>query len=349
MKFMLSLIMLLLIINCGYQDPNAPQVNDKPFTLEGKLAISEDNGKNWKPLDQHLSDDLDIFSYLADDDQLLIGTSNASLVKIDYENANENKTENIMEALINTKPIEQNRVLGIFSCPSGLYTFVNGSGIFKKSINSNYWQPISIPEGIHGVSKIIEDDNNNIFMACQYGLYKSHDDGKNWERVFTLGFANDVLIFNNTLYVAGIYGIHYSKDGGITWQQFAKIQEKIGLNNNQNTLIFQNGKRLYTSIQTYGDLMSNKGKFEILYSDDEGATWHEHDMEKFLNSKNNIQNMSMYGDNIFVSTKNELLKSKDQGKTWQAIIDLPKDQSNKTLKCILVKDRLVVIKENAGC
>ena len=95
--------------------------------------------------------------------------------------------------------------------------------------------------------------------------------------------------------------------------------------------------------------MSNKGKFEILYSDDEGATWHEHDMEKFLNSKNNIQNMSMYGDNIFVSTKNELLKSKDQGKTWQAIIDLPKDQSNKTLKCILVKDRLVVIKENAGC
>ena len=39
MKFMLSLIMLLLIINCGYQDPNAPQVNDKPFTLEGSLRF----------------------------------------------------------------------------------------------------------------------------------------------------------------------------------------------------------------------------------------------------------------------------------------------------------------------
>lgn len=349
MKIIISLCFSLLFFNCEYQAPNNIQANHQPFTLDGKIAISEDNGKNWKSLDHQIIDTSEIFSYSVDNNQLLIGTSNARLIKINLEDASLNITENVMEAMINKKPIEQNRVFGVFPCPSGLYSFVNGGGIFRKSPNSNYWQPVSPPDGIHGISKIIEDDDSNLFMACQYGLYKSSDFGNNWTRVFTIGFANDVVIIDKTIYVTGINGIHCSIDGGNTWQQFTKLQEKIGVNKNQNISIFSHSNRLYVFIQTHDSLLPNTEVNELLYSDDHGSTCHEHDMEKFLNSMNDVQNISMYDDKIFVSTKYSLLMTMDHGKTWQEIISVPKNQTNKTLRSIFVKDKWIVIKENSGC
>ncbi|MBK7633787.1 MAG: hypothetical protein IPJ13_05430 [Saprospiraceae bacterium] len=101
-------------------------------------------------------------SLSSDQNNLFIGTEKAEIYKINMLSSANAEQENLMTALINQKPMDENRVYGMFSCASGLYSHVYGIGLLRKENNAGYWQPLTTPGGVHGISKIVEDSKGNL-------------------------------------------------------------------------------------------------------------------------------------------------------------------------------------------
>lgn len=325
----------------------------KPYSFKDQVIVSDDQGETWNSLDVYLPKDLKILSLSSDQNNLFVGTEKAEIYKINMLSSANAEQENLMTALINQKPIDENRVYGMFSCASGLYSHVYGIGLLRKQNNAGYWQPLTTPEGVHGISKIVEDSKGNLFMATQFGVYRSDDKGKSWDRKFQYGFANNILIHNNALMVTGINGIHQSDDEGKSWSPIKSLQNQIGLhNNNDNSVqMFKEGNTLYVlkRMSSAPSFMSTEPGNMLVYSNDNGKTWVNHPAESVLKNKQGIQSVFIHKNKLYYTTNNSLMRSDDNGLTWKNILHIADKKPNLSFRYISAGDRLILAKSDFGC
>ena len=151
----LLLLSIILFINCSTvnKENENSQNASKPIEFTGKLMVSSDQGATWSNLDEYMPKDLNIISVYADEDVLSLGSENGLIQNIDLASPTMATTENVMAAVFNKTPVQQNWVSEIFPLSSGHYTHVYGEGLFRKKAGSKFWEPLNIPEGINGVSK----------------------------------------------------------------------------------------------------------------------------------------------------------------------------------------------------
>jgi photosystem II stability/assembly factor-like uncharacterized protein len=189
--------------------------------------------------------------------------------------------------------------------------------------------------------------NNYIFCTTSNGLYRSIDQGKNWERfnhanssITVIKSSNDTLVAS-----AGVQGILISRDDGLNWETLPSPSS----NNNSNILLsFHHGK-IYVSvagkIQIYnvktslwqsvsvGDasdwfqcMTSIGGKMfagsaqgpngRIYVSDDNGITWSP--TTPITPQGFNIIQMTTVGNSLLVAANGIVFRTDDFGTTWQS-------------------------------
>ena len=208
------------------------------------------------------------------------------------------------------------------------------------------WQQTNGPYG--GYASCIAANANAIFCGGEGGIFRSTDNGANWNRVLTgpaAGTVYSIAATDSEIFAGTINGIFISRDNGDTW-----VQSDSGLNhyatNNWAYSFLINGANIFAG--TYaGVYLSVNGGFSwtkmntqytediyslamkgdtmfagtynggILFSPDSGNTWAQ------LNSFGydvTVNALLVNGNNIFAATNSEgIFLSTDNGNSWAAV------------------------------
>jgi hypothetical protein len=151
----------------------------------------------------------------------------------------------------------------------------------------------------------IKENNGILYSTNAIGLYKSIDNGLNWNRVSIFaGFTmNDIVFTTNKLIASTNKGIFYSADGGVNW-----VSSNQGMTNTDTTGIgsffiykTSNG-RLITSV--------NSGTY---FSDNNGVNW------TASNYSQPIVKITETSSTLISSDGIGIIISIDNGLTWQSI------------------------------
>ena len=175
-----------------------------------------------------------------------------------------------------------------------------------------------------GVNAMVTAANGDIFTAIPYyGVYKSENKGRDWERV---GFNNnngfellETNRFSGRLFTfVDDTGLFFSDNRGDSWQDMGLATERIS-----DVAGAQNGD-IYVAAENSG----------LLKSDDDGATF---DVVRFVDSLvRNVEimvNGDIYisGTHVVESQQNPIInpfiaKSEDNGNTWEVVRELDDEQ-----------------------
>ncbi len=148
------------------------------------------------------------------------------------------------------------------------------------------------------VTSVISMDN--ILYAGTYGggVFRSTDNGSNWEKTGLV--KEDIRLFahDNQYIYAGGDGIYRSSDKGISWEEIYS-----GLRNVHINAIHTNGK--YIFIATFGG---------VYRSDEHGKNW------ELINNglpKQNVTTMKIMGQYLYAGTYGGgIFRSKNNGNDW---------------------------------
>jgi len=156
--------------------------------------------------------------------------------------------------------------------------------------------------GPEGGSFFIKENNGILYSTNAIGLYKSTDNGVNWNRVSTFaGFTmNDLVFTPNKMLASTNKGIFYSVDSGVNWvssNQGMTSNDSIQLgtffiyktisgrlitsvlsgtyfsDNNGQTWTLSNGGMPFNAICQQSNLILGLGGSDIYQSTDNGQTW----------------------------------------------------------------------------
>lgn len=126
-----------------------------------------------------------------------------------------------------------------------IYVGLKGGGIYKTANQSLFWYPILTNFSNYNILslKIHPDQSNSIYAGTEDGLYKSTNEGMDWEWLYFGGQINDILIDTSSdpdkVYIAvcQLYGdqtqkkgLWWSEDGGKIWSDpviFSHIKEIV--------------------------------------------------------------------------------------------------------------------------
>ncbi len=321
----------------------------KVDTLVSNFMVSNDKGLSWYGFDDYLPKDFEIISSSVDNDLLYLGSVNGEVLIMDLQNPKKPVKDNVMVAILHQKPTSNHRVSGLFSTTSGMYAFVDQVGLFKKLKNSSFWQPMTNLDGIYFVDQLVEDKEGNIYIACHYGVYRSSNQGRSWDRIFKYGYAKNIIVLENSMFINGINGLYRSIDQGKSWSSINMELENINENELNNYHLLKSNNTINVFKQPSASFFQTSTNQTLLASNDDGKTWSNHTALKYLNSKTNIQSIFFDQSELFCTTKNFVMYFDKTNNLWKEIIYFLNAQGNESAKPFLVGGLLVCIKTRQGC
>jgi len=97
-------------------------------------------------------------------------------------------------------------------------TIANGGGIYRTVDNGNTWLIGHSGFGSNATVYHIASSGTALYAATNVGLYKSTDNGQQWNTVPGANFAiYAVTAVNNRLIIISSFGYRFSNDDGATW------------------------------------------------------------------------------------------------------------------------------------
>jgi len=150
----------------------------------------------------------------------------------------------------------------------------------------------------------IKENNGILYSTNAIGLYKSTDNGVNWNRVSTFtGFTmNDLVFTTNKMLASTNKGIFYSIDGGVNW-----VSSNQGISGADSLLQFNfiyklTSNRIITSSPT-----------KSYYSDNSGLSWTP------SSYNGNLVKIVQTTSDLISTDGTTIIKSTDDGVSWQNI------------------------------
>lgn len=352
-----AVLTMLLGFGCTAEHTNPNNLNIRESNKDinifnGKMMRSYDQGKMWEDCSVGLPPNLDIQSVLATDEGLYLGSVNSDL----YLNSNAPKstwlTENLKDAFVYTSDTKGYAVTGIFESSNAYFANVIYDALYKKNKTTKRWQPIKLPIGLNVVSDVVEDTNDNIYIAGQYGIYVSDNNGVNWKHIYKQGWAQDIIILNNRIIISGKGGLYSSDDEGQTWKNLNLSKPNMNLlisPEEHSYTIFMLGNQLAALRSDFPNRNAGNGKLQI--SSDGGTTWQNHKADKALQTLEGVSAILLQNNILYCSHKNGINTSADNGNTWQTILQHIDNQinNNTTLQLYQIKNVFYVVEQNLGC
>lgn len=214
--------------------------------------------------------------------------------------------------------------------PTGSFRVLRGSyrmGILKSRDGGSTWEKSldwshNQQEGIWAI-KFAEDNPNIVFANTTKGLYRSLDQGENWDHILDVQMGMDIEIdrYDSNQIVASFgnfssqgKGIYYSEDGGDTWSQCSEIPDFYG-----KILLTRSRSNTNVLYASAGNLTGDVNDHTwLLKSEDSGHNW------SIVNDTDYASYQGWYSHDVSVSPQNseEVLaaglyihKSEDGGET----------------------------------
>ncbi len=229
--------------------------------------------------------------------------------------------------------------------------------IFTSSLvfsQNNFWLQTSLDSvGIIGFAQT----GNVIYAGSNEMLYKSVDNGDNWELIFSnwekLHIDNLIAISDSIILLGTSYygsepsdkeGLMMSDNQGLTWSRIAFADTSIIClyKTNDNIIYASSGggigniyrsvdsgfnwELLYESNNTYirslvsdnnGNIIAGTSQNEIIISVDNGNTWNRFTPNWGI--EYGVSNLFIFGDTVLAGSYEGLFRSEDFGQNWVRI------------------------------
>lgn len=268
-------------------------------TYEG-IYKSTDNGKSWFKLENTV-DQFEVYAiYINRNDHILVGTNYRDRL---YRSTDDGQTWEIINNGYNTA-----ECWAIGENKDGTVLFA-GDGQFGKLYRStNYGSSWELSANLPVLSFAV-DSSNNVYCGTFIGLYKSIDNGLNWNQVGFNNIAVNAIIiddsngvFCGTGYYSNGQGVFYSADTGNTWTN-------IGL---ADKIVFS------LAFTSYGSLLSGTSIDGVFETTDMGNNWIQHNTGLFNKEAFRLKVNS--SDDIFVGSEYEgVFRSTNLGDSFEQV------------------------------
>lgn len=175
-----------------------------------------------------------------------------------------------------------------------------GSCIYITETKLNQWTK-KYPS-VEGRLLTIHGASNDVYLGAEGGLYKSIDEGNNWNLIpfFTNKYVSNIISSGDSIYTAVLQeGIYFSSNAGASWQ----------LRNNGITSFFPT----FNDLKKIGNNLFMVEQMYAFRSTDCGLNWTRM-TDDFQGSIQRILGIS--GSNIFVSNGTYAYKSINNGVNW---------------------------------
>lgn len=182
----------------------------------------------------------------------------------------------------------------------------------------DFWEQLNFPYSTN-IFSIAVNNQENIFIGAGSGIYRSIDNGENWNcmglsdhTIYSLAINNNGDIYAGSNQDINYPGLFRSIDNGQTWDP---ILPDIGVYGNILSILAE-GDTLFISVWS--------GQVLLIRSMDGGQTWESvftttHDSEKItdiIKSANGVIYFSLTG---YFADTGGVYKSEDGGETWNFI------------------------------
>lgn len=191
------------------EDSTQQTKRDKPVTANIIFKL-EDGGQTWQDISEGLPENLQPDGiprdgFLANDQGIYLRAGHAL-----YQ-----REPNSAAPFWKKEPFPDQQS-GIVAGKTGMLAFNYGGQFLQKANGASLWTPVYADfkgKSVRTVSEI----GDNVFIGCDWGLYKSNDEGKNWERVYDGGWVMKLVASDGVLLATSQTGIIRSTDDGQTW------------------------------------------------------------------------------------------------------------------------------------
>ncbi len=215
---------------------------------------------------------------------------------------------------------------------TGIFTYSWDNGSFNKLNGTNDWSQVYKSFPVKNISSVFETAGGTVFISCQYGLFRSTDDGKTWNKLKTKGWVSKVVESGGIMLATSQSGILRSTDDGVNWDRVL-YEGGVGID-------VQSIHGGFAAI-TYN---TQSGTRRVRKSPDGGKTWEPIDAS--LRADALTSSIIQVGENFLCGHPDGIFKSSDNGQTWQL---MKPAIGNKVFTLFVAGDVIYAIPRSGGC
>ena len=188
---------------------------------------------------------------------------------------------------------------------SGVVAYNYEGQIYQKTRPSGTWLPIFPNFQTQSMRSIFETSDGTLFLGFNSGIYKSADNGQNWNQVQDEGGFMQMVEAEGVLVATGRRGIMRSTDNGEHWEWVIR-EGGVGIAIERITGGF-------AAISCNTTTMSRR----VYVSSDSGKTWKA--IDEGLQPSLLISSIKQVGEYLLCGHPDGIFRSSDMGKTWNMV------------------------------
>lgn len=306
--------------------PNRPEGLKKGITGATNIIFkSTDGGQTWQDISEGLpatlqSEGLSRDGFYASDNDVYIQAENGL-----YHSKPNSK------APFWEKEISPDNHSSIAPGKAGMIRY-NYSGQFLQKLNgTDFWLPMY--DNFQGKEiRTVFENERAAFVGCNRGLFKSTDNGKNWERVYDGGWVMKMVESDGVLLATSQRGIIRSTDDGESWVDV--------INEGGVGIAIERIKGGFAAITCNTETETRR----VRTSYDGGKTWQAIDAD--LPASLYTASITEAGGYMFCGHPAGIFRSSDKGKTWKLLLPAIQD---KVFNLSVSNNVIYAIPRSGGC
>lgn len=267
---------------------------------------SVDGGQTWQDVSDGLPMDIDTRCLFISDNKVYLGASDG------IYRGNATAATPVWQK----DPFLDKSIDNFSMGRGGLFAGGYDAGFYQELVGSGTWTARYKSLESKPIRTIFEAADGTLLVGSDVGIFKSSDEGKTWNHVFTGGYVGSIETFNGTLFASEIKGLLRSTDGRDHWEV---VLTDGGMARN-STLIDGGIATITTYFRTEGpwtDGPDDGAANHLRFSADGGTTWQS--LDNNLPAFRFVYDIKQVGSNLLCSTDSGLFRSADKGKSWEQV------------------------------